>query len=185
MMPPRKIMLTMSQKVSVYETMAESIVEAFGGSKDFSEACSNINAGQPLTKIKGFDHASRTLFLFARQRRSFMEAIKQVASSSSMDDLKYVTHLVHGEFPTMPEKDIAAAYKTLCEKSDFDGVPRRIINHSYIVQNHIVLKVVGLIIDRVNTMSANKSNGWAILNNPVVNKPAKNIEKLKYITIVL
>lgn len=185
MMTRRKIPLALLSKNDIYAEMAKAIIESFGGAEDFNEACDRVYSGRPLTESKGYENAARTLFLFTRQRKSFIESFRQVAESKKVDDIQHITNLTHQQFPTMSLKDIHGAYQILCNHDDFTGVEREVIHHCYVVQNHIVLEVVNSIIDKVNKSRASTANAWAVMGNrPTQNKPGQSTD-IRYIQIRL
>lgn len=185
MMTPRRIPLGLLSKNAVYEEMAKAIIESFGGSEDFNKACDSVYSGNSLIESKGYENAARTLFLFTRQRRSFIESFRQVAESKKVEPIDHITNLIHQQFPTMTIKAIHGAYQTLCNHDDFVGVKREVIHHCYVVQNHIVLEVVESIINKVNKSRASTANAWAVIGNkPTQNKPGQKTDT-RYITFAL
>lgn len=185
MMTRRKTPLALLSKNAIYEEMAKAIIESFGGAEYFNEACDRVYSGRPLTESKGYENAAKTLFLFTRQRKSFIESFRQVAESKKVDEIQHISNLVHQQFPTMSVKDIHGAYQTLCTHDDFTGVKREVIHHCYVVQNHIVLEVVNSIINKVNKSRASTANAWAVIaNRPTQNKPGQNTGT-RYITLVI
>ncbi len=163
MKTPRKTSLVQSSKVTTYDSMASAIMDAFGSPEAFKEGCNKIKEGGMLSDCEGFNQPARSLFPFSIQRRAFIESIRQVAASKEMSDTEYVITLVKDKYPTMCDKDITEAYRTLCEHSDFLGIPRVVINNSYLVVHEIVITVVTLIVEAVNKAESKKSNGWAVL----------------------
>lgn len=185
MMSPRRIPLALLSKNAIYEEMAKAIIESFGGSESFNEACDSVYSGKPLSNSRGYENAARTLFLFTRQRKSFIESFRQVAETKDMDDKELIVTLIHKQFPEMDIKNIHGAYRTLCDHDDFTGVKREVIHHCYVVQNHIVLEVVESIINKVNKLRANTANAWAVMGHkPTQNKPGQKTDT-RYITFAI